>query len=103
MSDEYTPLQDPEALGRAIRVTKLDVQPGEILHVAVGVSAQDMGDGYPAWLPSPDELEYVRSEFERALPDAKVLVTHMGIELSSHEAPAQVEIQDEEKLYGGSD
>lgn len=85
-------------------VTKLSVLPGDILHVRVGM---DLGEGLPPWIPGPVELEYVRDDFAQVVPEGvKVLITHCGVEISQHEPPSEVHIariDEEEKLYGGSD
>jgi hypothetical protein len=51
----------------------------DILHVRLGIS--DMGDGLPPWLPTAEEMENVRKQFEAIVPEgAKVIVTHFGVE-----------------------
>ena len=45
---------------------------------------QDMGDGLPPWLPTPDELQSVRDDIDIAMAsDFRVLVHHFGLELES--------------------
>ena len=45
---------------------------------------QDMGDGLPPWLPTPDELQSVRDDIDIAMAsDFRVLVHHFGLEMES--------------------
>ena len=45
---------------------------------------QDMGDGYPPFIPGPEELDSVRDQFDVALSsDFRLLVHHFGLEVSS--------------------
>jgi hypothetical protein len=69
-----------EALAKAaaaeVRVFK--VQPGDVLHVRVGI--EDMGDGIGPWIPTPDEVDHVKEEVEAHLPDGvTAYVTHFGV------------------------
>lgn len=58
-----------------------EVSPGDILHVRVGLSAEEMGDGCP-WIPSAEELDYYKQEFESVVPEGvTILVTHPGVTL----------------------
>lgn len=52
-----------------------------LLDVSVGVA--DLGDGVGPWIPSEEELEQVRDDFDRALgEDYRVLVHHFGVEVT---------------------
>lgn len=55
-------------------VQKLELRPGDVLHITVG---GDVGDGYPPWIPSPTELDQVREGWRKLLPEGvKAIVTH---------------------------
>lgn len=52
---------------------------GDILHVKLGTA--DMGDGLPPWLPTLQECEEAKKEWEAVVPaGVKVIVTHFGNE-----------------------
>lgn len=60
-------------------IARLNAKPGDVLDVSVGASAEVMGDGSP-WIPSTEDLEAIRDDFESALAmDYKLLVHHLGI------------------------
>lgn len=55
-------------------IFKLDLEPGDILHVTVG---GEFHDGQPPWIPSQEELEEARLVWAAAVPDnVRVIVTH---------------------------
>jgi hypothetical protein len=58
----------------------IQVKSGGILHVKVGLT--NLGDGQGPWMPSPDDLESVRTEIEQAIPEGTtVIVTHCGVSM----------------------
>lgn len=45
---------------------------------------QDLGDGQPAYIPTPEELDALRDDFDIALSsDFRLMVHHFGLEVSS--------------------
>lgn len=62
-----------------IQIHNLNVQEGDILMVKVGV--ENMGDRMPPWIPTEDDLQYVRDLFATELPDVKAVVTHFGVDV----------------------
>ena len=87
-------MPDPilENLDPIASVEKLDLAPGDLLHVRVGI--ENMGDYLPPWIPSDEELAHVAREFQRVLsPDVRVLVTHAGIVAETYSEPKLVVIE----------
>ena len=69
------------AARESVQAVVLDLKPGDILVVKLGI--QNMGDGLPPWLPGPAELEYLRDELEYLIPEGvKTVVHHHGIDFS---------------------
>lgn len=68
-----------------IPITEADLlrlQDGDMLHVKVGLSADELG-GQPPWIPGPEELDAVRDDLAAAVPPGvRVIVTHFGIDLT---------------------
>jgi|SRR5208283_5919458 len=63
----------------AAQVVALKPEPGDILVVKLGI--MDMGDSLPPWIPTLAELESVRDDLERVIPEGvKLLVHHFGID-----------------------
>lgn len=76
-----------------VKAELLRLQPGDVLHVKVGI--ENMGDGMPPWIPSPDELEYTQKTFEPLLPEGvKLVVTHMGVDTTAIRALRNASFED---------
>ena len=61
------------------QVKVMHLEPGDTLMVKVGI--KDMGDGLPPWLPDHHELELVRDDLERVMPEGvECMVSHFGVE-----------------------
>lgn len=59
---------------------------GDILHVRVGLDADQLNDGQGAWIPSDAELDHYRGIFESAVPPGvTVIMTHRGVEVTETE------------------
>jgi hypothetical protein len=70
-------LTDPVAKVVNVEIAKVSLAPGDVLHIQLGI--QDMGDGLPPWLPTPEEIEFSRRYWQAFVPaGVKVLVTHCG-------------------------
>jgi hypothetical protein len=55
----------------------LDLKPGDILHVQLGIA--DMGDGAP-WIPSQEEIHRAAEDWRLIVPaGVRVIVTHIGV------------------------
>lgn len=55
-------------------VRKLELRPGDILQVALGGHIQD---DLPPWIPTSDDLDYCRNEWNQVLPESvQLIVTH---------------------------
>ena len=66
---------DPEILPVTLR--KLNLQTGDLLHVAVGI--EDLGDGQGPWIPNSDHIAAAKADWEAVVPEGvKVIVTHLG-------------------------
>lgn len=53
------------------------LEPGDILHVRVGV--EDLGDGMGPWIPSKKELKYIAKYWQAYVPEGvKVAVTNFS-------------------------
>jgi hypothetical protein len=60
-------------------VEKLELQAGDLLHVRVGLTSEEMGGDQPPWIPGPNELRVVQEEWDAVVPEGvTVLVTHIG-------------------------
>ena len=72
--------KDMDKITQAVvaEVSVLKLEPGDILAIKLGIT--NMGDGLGPWIPSTNELKYVRDDVNRILPDGvKVVITHMGV------------------------
>ncbi len=59
-------------------VEVLDLKDGDVLVVKLGI--EYMGDGFPPWIPGPQELEHVACDVSASVPEGvRVLVHHHGI------------------------
>ena len=67
------------AAAAASKVEALDLKDGDILLVSVGIEA--MGEGLGPWIPGPQELEYVRDNIARVVPDGVqvFVISHRGV------------------------
>lgn len=75
-----------EAMKEAVaaRVRTVEVKPGDVIHVQLGLSSSDMGDGQPPWIPGQEELEYVAQELREILPlGVRTWVTHLGVHIDA--------------------
>lgn len=64
---------------RAETVSVLKLEPGDILHVKMGVA--DLGDGQ-VWIPSSEEMEEAGKMWEEILPEGvKAVITHCDVSL----------------------
>jgi hypothetical protein len=67
----------------ATRIRVVSVKPGDVLHIQLGLTAEEMGSGGP-WIPGPEELEYVTDELKEILPlGVRTWVTHLGIKIDA--------------------
>lgn len=67
-------------------VALLKLEPGDILHVKVGVN--DLGDGQGPWIPGPEEIQEARDLFADIVPKGVVVVaTHYGVGLEQVKVP----------------
>lgn len=72
----------------------ISVKPGDILHAKVGIL--DFNDGQGPWIPSADELDYVRQQMQDHLMNVKGvvvegIVTHLGVDLTIQDSSDTVE------------
>ena len=55
-------------------VTKLQIEPGDILHVKLG---GEIGDGQPPWIPTPEDVQHCYDLWAQVLPTGTgLVVTH---------------------------
>lgn len=57
----------------------VELEPGDILHVRVGMD--DLGGGQGPWIPGNPDLEETKKALEDLLPGVTVYATHQGVEL----------------------
>lgn len=68
---------------RVATLKKIDPKPGDIVHITVGLSAEEMGDGMPPWIPGPEEVELERVAWANVMPPGVYLhVTHIGVDVT---------------------
>lgn len=71
---------DPAAL-RIETVRKLDLQPGDVIHVSVGGDLEDGAGHKVTWVPSPEELAHCALLWDQFLPDdVRAIVTNHLVE-----------------------
>jgi len=64
-------------INRQELVKNLNLSPGDILHIKLGM---EMGD-LPPWIPDVEDLEAAKIEWEKVVPkDVKVIVTHLAVD-----------------------
>lgn len=81
MSDVGFEEHDEGIYINVIEPTVVTLQPGDILHVRVGII--DMGDGQAPWIPSPDELDFFETQWAKVVPEGvKVVATHFGVDVT---------------------
>ncbi len=77
-------MADNEILKHALKqiagqVQVLDLKPGDVLVAKLGIA--DMGEGFPPWLPGPQELESMAEDLQLIVPEGVlVLAHHMGVD-----------------------